>query len=406
MDQNGATDPASLNASTGGGLPKVARVRQHNGNNTSGGDNTRDRTTNHPANASLRSRSSATRGQARAGQFRSNGGAYLQQVKSRLRAFKRGTLRRNRRVQLSTAERDRQAHRQFSLHSPDLPSLPGLEAQIHSEQVSVNRLVDELYEGGYGFVEGRKPSDVVRLMGNNANSLSLFDDSRSWKVDKIKEINQRYQTDGFLLQECGTDFRYLSEDQSFGARFGDSDCRYIAANNITENTGRSQYGGVAALNFPRLAGFTTGTGKDPTGLARWVYTYVGTGRRRTQIVTAYRPVKPARSLCNGGRRGWHTVWSQHRHYIHKHGLGNISPHALFARDLVRQLLEWKKGGDEIILFMDVNDHAYKGHLPLCLAERDLMMTEQFKAANGFEARNSYYRGSRPITGCFCTQGID
>lgn len=406
MDKNGATDPTSLIDSTGGGLPKVARVRQHDGNNTSGGDNARNRTTNHPATASLRSRSSATRSQARAGQFRSNGGAYLQQVKSRLSAFKRGTLRRNRRLQLSTAERDRQAHRQFSLHSPDRPPLPGLDAQIHSEQVSVNRLVDELYEGGYGFVEGRKPSDVVRLMGNNANSLSLFDDSRSWKVDKIKEINQRYQTDGFLLQECGTDFRYLSEDQSFGARFGDSDCRYIAANNITENTGRSQYGGVAALNFPRLAGFTTGTGKDPTGLARWVYTYVGTGRRRTRIVTAYRPVKPARSLRNGGRRGWHTVWSQHRRYIRKNGLGNISPHALFARDLVRQLLEWKQGGDEIILFMDVNDHAYKGRLPLRLAERDLMMTEQFQAANGFEAPNSYYRGSRPITGCFCTQGID
>jgi hypothetical protein len=42
------------------------------------------------------------------------------------------------------------------------------------EQVSVNRLVDELYEGGYGFVEGRKPSDVVRLMGNNANSLMIL----------------------------------------------------------------------------------------------------------------------------------------------------------------------------------------------------------------------------------------
>jgi hypothetical protein len=149
-----------------------------------------------------------------------------------------------------------------------------VEAQIQPEQISVNMLVDELYEGGYGFAEGRKPSDVVRLMGNNSNSLSLFDDSRSWKVDKIKEINQQYQTDGFLLQECGTDFCYLSEDQFFGARFGDSDWRFVATNNVTENTGRSQYGGVASLNFPRLAGFTFETGKDPTGLARWVYTYV------------------------------------------------------------------------------------------------------------------------------------
>jgi hypothetical protein len=106
------------------------------------------------------------------------------------------------------------------------------------------------------------------------------------------------------------------------------------------------------------------------------------------------------------QRGWYTVWSQHRRYVRHHGLGNIFPHALFERDLIRQLLEWKSAGDEIILFMDVNDHAYKGRIPRRLGERDLMMTERFMAANGFEAPNSYYRGLRPITGCYCTQGID
>eukprot|EP00956_Cyclotella_meneghiniana_P034366 scaffold104037_cov45-Cyclotella_meneghiniana.AAC.3 len=56
--------------------------------------------------------------------------------------------------------------------------------------------------------------------------------------------------------------------------------------------------------------------------------------------------------------------------------------------------------------MDVNDHVYKGRLPQRLGNRDLMMTERFLTTNGFEAPNSYYRGTRPITGCFCTQGID
>jgi hypothetical protein len=67
---------------------------------------------------------------------------------------------------------------------------------------------------------------------------------------------------------------------------------------------------------------------------------------------------------------------------------------------------WKTAGDEIILFMDVNDHAYNGRIPRRLGEHDLMMTERFAVANGFEAPNTYYRGSRPITGCYCTQGID
>jgi hypothetical protein len=55
------------------------------------------------------------------------------------------------------------------------------------------------------------------------------------------------------------------------------------------------------------------------------------------------------------QRGWNTVWSQHCRYVRRHGLGNISPHALFERDPIRQLLEWKSAGDEIILIMDVND---------------------------------------------------
>ena len=56
--------------------------------------------------------------------------------------------------------------------------------------------------------------------------------------------------------------------------------------------------------------------------------------------------------------------------------------------------------------MDVNDNAYTGLLPRRLTHSDLRMTEQFLAANGFEAPESYYRGKQPITGCFCTQGID
>lgn len=166
--------------------------------------------------------------------------------------------------------------------------------------------------------------------------------------------------DGMLLQECGTDFCQTPEDKSISSLFGDSDCRFVVANNVTEESGRTQQGGVVALNFPQLAGFTMETGKYPTGLPCWVYTYVGTpGRCLTRIVTAYCPVKLSRSLRRDMQCGWYMVWSQHHQYIRRHRLGTISPHALFERDLIRQLLEWKNTGDEIILFMDVNDHAYK-----------------------------------------------
>eukprot|EP00956_Cyclotella_meneghiniana_P028224 scaffold65021_cov87-Cyclotella_meneghiniana.AAC.11 len=64
-------------------------------------------------------------------------------------------------------------------------------------------------DGGRYLQQGRKPVDVVRLMGENVNNLSLYDETRGWKIPKIKEINKRYQTDGLLLQECGTDFRQV-----------------------------------------------------------------------------------------------------------------------------------------------------------------------------------------------------
>eukprot|EP00956_Cyclotella_meneghiniana_P034029 scaffold101125_cov66-Cyclotella_meneghiniana.AAC.1 len=108
-------------SSTGGGLPDVSRVRQQHGNNARNGGSKRHAKNN--ATGDITSQDRSKRNQARAGRFRSNGGAYLQKVKSRLRAFKRGTPRQNRRLQQSVEEIDKASHRQFSLHSPDLPSV-------------------------------------------------------------------------------------------------------------------------------------------------------------------------------------------------------------------------------------------------------------------------------------------
>ena len=88
-----------------------------------------------------RGSSDSTRSQARAGRFRSDGGRYLQQVKSRLRAFKRGTSRRNRRVQPLPADQDARSHRQFNQYSPETPNDPGVATALASEQVVVDRLV-------------------------------------------------------------------------------------------------------------------------------------------------------------------------------------------------------------------------------------------------------------------------
>lgn len=69
-------------------------------------------------------------------------------------------------------------------------------------------------------------------------------------------------------------------------------------------------------------------------------------------------------------------------------------------------MDWKKSGYEVVLFGDFNENVYEGEISRQLAEDDLLMTEAFKTANGFQTLASYFRGSTPITGCFTTQGID
>jgi hypothetical protein len=243
--------------------------------------------------------------------------------------------------------------------SSEAPAFTAHGAQtLPEEQAAVNDLLKSIREGGAGLVCDKKPSDVIRLYGENVDSLSLYDESRKWKTNRLHQHMQRYQCDGGLLIETGVDFRKLPEEKGLDVLLGDMDCRVTTANNVTEPSGRSQHGGVASILFPRLAGFCLDSGKDPTGLGRYMWTTVGTADRRTCIVTAYRPVKPSRKKRTG-QRGWYTVWSQHRRYFHCRGISG-SPRQRFASDLVSQLLAWKNSGYEIILFIDLNEHACKG----------------------------------------------
>ena len=393
--QNGAYSGAV--GGTGGGLSQGMQARQHYGqglqvnyHNGSGGD---------PHHS-----------QRRSGRWRSNGGSYLQQVRSRFRSFRSGSSKyfgsiRPSREDILRGSVAASGGPSLTEQTPEQVFIPGVDAVLPEEERAVNDMLLSVQGRGHGFVEDRKPSGVVRLFAENVNSLSLFEPKLAWKMDRIKAINKRYQTDAALLVEYGTDFRHLPEDASLQYRLGDIDCRCSAANNVTEPSGRSQYGGTAVFTYQRLSGFYLDSGKDETGLGRWAWILVGTPDRRTRIVTAYRPVKPPWSILRDRRLGWHKVWNQHRRYFRKKGIAG-SPRELFVTHLVEQLLEWRSQGDEIVLFLDANEHAVTGELPRRLAEPDLLMAEQFSATNGYDGPPSYFRGSRPIDGCYCTSAVD
>lgn len=289
--------------------------------------------------------------------------------------------------------------------SEDVCLNPTVAGRLSEEQLAVNDLLRSTREGGSGHVPDKKPPHVVRLYSENTNSLSLYDEARSWKSRRIRDTTKRMQVDGIFLQETGVDFRQVPEESNFEAILDASDCRVTSANNITEESSRYQHGGVAAVSLPRLASFIIGQGKDPTGLGRWSWFRVGNAERSTVIITVYRPVKPGRSSRNNGKHGWYTVWAQQRRYFRKKGLRG-SPRSRFLSDLVEQLTQWRRSGNDIILLGDLNECVYNGSVAKRLAEDDILMGEAFKSVNGHDAPASHYRGQLPITGCFITPGVD
>jgi hypothetical protein len=236
----------------------------------------------HPAGARRQASDDAIYSQSRAGRWRSSGAHYLQQVRGRLRSFRRGSKRYQQKIKpapedvlRSTADPNSQP-----LPRSDEPVFTAAAASaLPDEQAAVNDLLRLIREGGAGFVHDSKPSDILQLYGENVNSLSLYDPDEKWKTTRLHRQLQRYQCDGALLLETGTDFRKLPEEKSLDLLLGDSDCRVTTANNVTEPSGRTQHGGVASLLFPRLAGFCIDSGCDPTGLGRYLWTTVGTTDR-------------------------------------------------------------------------------------------------------------------------------
>ena len=395
LSSNGASGRSHL--SIGGGLQRGIQVAQQEGTHLYG-DSCHKSTNNN------------THSQARAGKFRSNGGKYLQSVRSRLKCFQRGSARYSQKIKPTKDAILRavvQVHPSPLEQKKDTPIFSAaLHGRLSEEELAVNDALKSFLAGGSGIVDDRKPEDVFRLMGENINNFCLYDEARCLeKVMKIRQINQRFQTDMALFNELGLDLRQVPADKSLDQLLGDYDCRFLGANNTTEPSSRTQFGGVGALAYPRAASFILGSGKDPSGLGRWVWYLVGSGDRKTIICVCYRPVKPPKSVRLSFDRGRKTVWCQHVRLFKKHGLTG-SPRQRFVWDITSQLLEWKKSGYEVVLFGDFNENVYNGEMAERLGQDDLLMTEAFRTSNGFETPASYFRGSSPLTGCFTTQGID
>jgi hypothetical protein len=118
----------------------------------------------------------------------------------------------------------------------------------------------------------------------------------------------------------------------------------------------------------------------------------------SRIVVAYR-------MCPSKARGLCTIYQQQLCYIQAHGI-NCSPVELFDRDLAKQIKEWRKSRERIVLVMDVNDHPLTSKFYQQLQEEQTRLEEFTHKCWGPTTPYMHISGSSPIDGGYKSSEIE
>ncbi|KAL7536733.1 hypothetical protein ACHAXR_007367 [Thalassiosira sp. AJA248-18] len=174
----------------------------------------------------------------------------------------------------------------------------------------------------------QKEDDALRFFSTNVNGLSFWQ-RRNYKVERLKDVLQRYSIDSMGFQEVCINWRSFKPSQTLASllRSGADPIRSVASHNTREikNVGHTQRGGTATLVTNQLAAYVIKNGTDPTGLGRWSwYLLEGEPGVRTYVITAY-------ALCGNDSCGESTVFQQHERLIQEQGL-KTNPKAMFLKD--------------------------------------------------------------------------
>jgi hypothetical protein len=75
---------------------------------------------------------------------------------------------------------------------------------------------------------------------------------------------------------------------------------------------------------------------------------------------------------------------------------------VFINQLVTQLRAWQAAGEEVILFIDVNENVYTGPLAKALQGEGLLIEEQTLWSTGKEGPHSHCTWKVAIVGTYAT----
>ncbi len=136
------------------------------------------------------------------------------------------------------------------------------------------------------------------------------------------------------------------------------DLRVIASHNVHETVGKYQEGGTAVLSYGNLQQQFDSevSGRNDLGLGCWTYMrFVGDDRIVTRVICGYSP-------CANKKKDSSTVYQQHHHHLINKLKDDTCPRARFWEDLLCQMKQWRKDGDQLILCLDANENIYRGEL--------------------------------------------
>ena len=190
-------------------------------------------------------------------------------------------------IQMATrkSRRDRKKRKDLSLQLT--ASHLAREESIALRQV-ISTSTDMQKLNKYGHIPRLKPSHSIRIAMENFNSLSVL--SGNEKINELNHLCREYTVDILCGCETQIDWRQVPQARKFQNLFGaGTETRSVVAHNINERMRPNQFGGCAMMAFNTIAPQVISTGVDTTGLGRWCWMLLGSGRKRTRIVMAYQP---------------------------------------------------------------------------------------------------------------------
>ena len=247
------------------------------------------------------------------------------------------------------------------------------------------------------------PSEaVLRVVSQNVSGLPAF--PRHVKYADLQSFLLDYSVDIMCLSEVNLAWHNVPETDHLAQvvrPWFHSAATHVAWYRDKEHTTNYQPGGTAIIVRDSHTGRICGSGRDPSGLGRWVWVQLrGHHGSRLRIVSAYRPVYNPRDPGS--------VWSQQQAFFESQVPSRVvDPRQVFLDDLAEMLAKAHADGDQVLLALDANeptlwqpDNVVES---ICTAHQ--LDNVHFLRHDRSSAPPTHNRGSRPIDGMFASATV-